>query len=368
MALSRIKIKDVIKISDEKNNRDFDYDFFGININKEFMPSVANTSKVDRRKYKILRKKRFVFSGMQTGRDNCIRIGMYDNDTPVLVSPAYTTFEVTNPAILPEYFFMIFRSKEMDRYGAFLSDSSVRSNLDWDRFCDIELTVPPIKIQKKYVAIYEATVANLKAYEKGLDDLKLVCDGYIEALRKTKKVSLEGLLIESDERNTSLLAKSEKGVSIQKIFIDTKAKAKDISKQKLVREHYFAYNSNTSRNSDTISIALNQDSPCAVSATYTVFSCRPNILPEYLWLWFKRKEFDRFARFNSWGSARETISLKEIEKAEIALPSLETQQAIVKMLSAYQNRIEFAKTLKERIANICPVLIRESIAESQGGK
>ena len=58
MALSRIKIKDVIKISDEKNIRDFDYDFFGININKEFMPSVANTSKVDRRKYKILRKKR----------------------------------------------------------------------------------------------------------------------------------------------------------------------------------------------------------------------------------------------------------------------------------------------------------------------
>ena len=191
MALSRIKIKDVIKISDERNIRGFDYDFFGININKEFMPSVANTSKVDRRKYKILRKKRFVFSGMQTGRDNCIRIGMYDNDTPVLVSPAYTTFEVTNPAILPEYFFMIFRSKEMDRYGAFLSDSSVRSNLDWDRFCDIELTVPPIEIQKKYVAIYEAMLDNLKAYEKGLDDLKLACDGYIEALRKTKKVCLE---------------------------------------------------------------------------------------------------------------------------------------------------------------------------------
>lgn len=56
MALSRIKIKDVIKISDERNIRGFDYDFFGININKEFMPSVANTSKVDRRKYKILRK------------------------------------------------------------------------------------------------------------------------------------------------------------------------------------------------------------------------------------------------------------------------------------------------------------------------
>lgn len=368
MALNRIRIGDVISVVDEKNKDDFDYPFFGININKEFMPSVANTSKVDRRKYKIIRKNRFVFSGMQTGRDNCIRIGIFTDEKPVLVSPAYTTFEITSDKIIPLYFFMIFNSKEKDRYGAFLSDSSVRSNLDWDRFCDIELEIPPIEIQKKYVAIYEGLLANLRSYEKGLDDLKLLCDGYIEELRKAKKQKLEGMLIESDERNTEKTALAEKGVSIQKVLIDTKAKSSDVSKQKLVRKGQFAFNSNTSRNSETISIALNNGEPCAVSNTYVVFSCRSNLLPDYLYLWFKRKEFDRFARFNSWGSARETISLNEIERTEIAIPELRVQESIVEVLKIYDKRIEHRDELKRRISSICPILIRGSMDETNGAK
>ena len=367
MALSRIKIGDIVTVVDKKNTEDCDYPFYGININKEFMPSVANTLNVDRKKYKVIIPNRFVFSGMQTGRDNCIRIGIYTGKYPVLVSPAYTTFEVTNSKVLPLYFFMIFRSKEMDRYGAFLSDSSVRSNLDWDRFCDIELEVPPIEIQKKYVAIYEGLLANLRSYEKGLDDLKLVCDGYIENLRKIRKTNLKGLLLESNERNESLIATSEKGVSIKKVLIDTKAASGDISKQKLVRNGYFVFNANTSRNSDTLSIALNRDEPCAVSNTYVVFSCDKSIVPEYLYLWFKRKEFDRFARFNSWGSAREMISISDIEEAEIALPSLDVQNNIVSVLSVYESRSKYAESLKRLISSICPILISKSRCEGIQG-
>ena len=367
MALNRIRIGDILTIVDERNREDLDYPFFGININKEFMPSVANTSNVDRKKYKIIRKNRFVFSGMQTGRDNCIRIGIFTKNEPVLVSPAYTTFEITSDEIIPLYFFMIFNSKEKDRYGAFLSDSSVRSNLDWDRFCDIELEIPSIDIQKRYVAIYEGMLTNLHSFEKGLEDLKLVCDGFIEDLRRSKKQKLEGLLTESDERNVNHIAKAEKGVSIQKILIDTKAQSSDITKQKVVRKGYFAFNSNTSRNSDTISIALNRDEPCAVSNTYVVFSCEKGLLPEYLYLWFKRKEFDRYARFNSRGSARETISIKEIEQAEIAIPDIKTQQSIVDVLSIYEKRVQFRDSLKEKITRVCPVLIRGSILEAQGG-
>lgn len=368
MALSRLG--NFIEMVDIRNKNGFykEKDVRGISTTKIFIKTKANLNNVNLLGYKIVQKNCFAYVADTSRRGEKIAIA-YSENYSYIISSIYTTFKVKDESkLLPRYLMMFFNRPEFDRYARFNSWGSARETFSWDDFCNIELNIPSIEIQKKYVAIYEAMLDNQKAYKKGLDDLKLVCDGYIEALRKTKKVSLEGLLIESDERNTSLLAKSEKGVSIQKIFIDTKAKAKDISKQKLVREHYFAYNSNTSRNSDTISIALNQDNPCVVSATYTVFSCRPNILPEYLYLWFKRKEFDRFARFNSWGSARETISLKEIEKAEIALPSLETQQAIVKMLSAYQNRIEFAKTLKEKIANLCPVLIRGSIAESQGGK
>lgn len=91
MALTEYKIGDLISIVDERNVFEI-RDFYGVNINKEFMPTVANTEGLDETKYKVIRKNRFVFSGMQTGRDVCIRISMYSKDKPILVSPAYTTF------------------------------------------------------------------------------------------------------------------------------------------------------------------------------------------------------------------------------------------------------------------------------------
>lgn len=94
MALTKYRVGDLITVVDERNS-DGIKDFYGININKEFMPTVANTEGLDESKYKVIRKNRFVFSGMQTGRDECIRISIYTKSFPILVSPAYTTFEVT---------------------------------------------------------------------------------------------------------------------------------------------------------------------------------------------------------------------------------------------------------------------------------
>ena len=182
MGLTKYKVGDLITVVDERNNVGI-RDFYGININKEFMPTVANTEGLDESKYKIIRKNRFVFSGMQTGRDVCIRISMYNKSEPVLVSPAYTTFEISaTNVVLPMYFFLCFLSHEKDRLGAFLSDGSIRSNLDWPVFCDIELELPSLPIQQKYVDIYNAMLANQQSYERGLEDLKLVCDAYIENL------------------------------------------------------------------------------------------------------------------------------------------------------------------------------------------
>ncbi|MCM1316334.1 MAG: restriction endonuclease subunit S [Prevotella sp.] len=149
-------ISQLIKCIDERNTNGKITEFYGININKEFMPTVANTNGVDATKYKILKENRFVFSGMQTGRDKCIRLGLYKGN-PVIISPAYTTFEISAlHEVLPEYFFMIFLDNEMDRYGWFISDSSVRANLDFNRFMEIEFDLPDINVQKRYVNIYNA--------------------------------------------------------------------------------------------------------------------------------------------------------------------------------------------------------------------
>ncbi len=169
--LTRRRIDRLITHVDERNSDGSITVFSGININKEFMPTAAKTDGVDPTKYKVVCNNRFVFSGMQTGRDECIRIALYKGTSSIIVSPAYTTFEIAaTEEVLPDYFFMLFLRNEMDRYGWFLSDSSVRANLDHDRFGEIEFELPPVDIQQKYVNIYKAIsrVSRLKSQIKDI--------------------------------------------------------------------------------------------------------------------------------------------------------------------------------------------------------
>lgn len=364
MALSRLKIGDIIRVCDERNRNGENYPFYGINISKEFMPSVANTQNVDKTKYKIVRYKRFVFSGMQTGRDNCIRISMYAEHNPILVSPAYTAFEVTNSNVLPEYFFMIFQSKEMDRYGAFLSDSSVRANLDWDRFCDIELEIPSLEIQKKYVAMYESLLANLRSYEKGLDDLKLVCEGYIEKLQSViSKSYLEDLIVKVSRKNVD--NKNVMGVCSDGIFTKTKANISnvDLSTYSLVKKGDFAYNPSRI---NLGSIAL-CDEECIVSPMYEVFSIKDSEILDcgYLHLLLTRKEFLRSTSFFAIGSVRDTFDFDLLSKTRIPLPNIDVQKRVVAIYEQIKLRKSISVQIKNLMNNLIPVLIRGSILEAR---
>lgn len=90
-----VSLGEYIEVDEEQNINDEDLQFMGINIQKEFMPTNANTDGLKKNKYLIMRKGRFVFSGMQTGRDIAIRVGLYNSDKPALISPAYITFSVS---------------------------------------------------------------------------------------------------------------------------------------------------------------------------------------------------------------------------------------------------------------------------------
>lgn len=378
MALIKYKLGDLITVVDERNDLGI-RDFCGININKEFMPTVANTEGLDETKYKVIRENRFVFSGMQTGRDVCIRISMYTKSEPILVSPAYTTFEVTaTDVVLPMYFFLCFLSHEKDRLGAFLSDGSIRSNLDWPVFCDIELELPPLPIQQKYVNVYNAMLANQQCYERGLEDLKLVCDAYIEDLRRNMPCEPIGPYIFSYD----LKAKDSQmeysiddiaGVSsVYKKFIETKANTDGLSidNYNVVPERYFSFNPNTARMGDKLPIALNDSGKeLLVSAIYPVFGClEGELIPEYLAMFFARTQFDRYARFHSWGSARETFDWIDMVEVMIPIPSIEIQKDIVDIYNAYITRKDINEKLKSQIKDLCPILIKGSIEEAKNSK
>lgn len=369
MALTKYKIGDLISVIDEENEEGI-RDFFGINIHKEFMPTNANTEGLDESKYKIVRNQRFVYSGMQTGRDKCIRISMYTGDKPVIVSPAYVTFEITaTDKVLPIYFFMCFLSHEKDRYGAFLSDGSIRTNLDWPVFCDMELNLPSLSIQQKYVNIYTSLLENQKKYEQGLDDLKLVCDVYIEKLRKEMPSKPIGPYItRCDRRNGINGTKNVKGLSTKKEFRPAQSRVdiNKLEKYKVVEHNDFVFVPTT----DTwkvLAFAYNAESyPVVVSPIYEVFSVdKKVILPGYLALWLRRKDFDRYARFHSWGSARENFTFENMCDVKIPIPSIKIQQDIVNIYDVCNLRKEINEKLKEQIKNICPILIKGAVEEAQ---
>lgn len=175
-----VELGKYIEECDERNTEGRSYSFLGINKDKTFMPTHANTNELDNTKYKIVSKGIFAFSGMQTGRDICIRIALYDKDKPALVSPAYTTFRIKSPKLLSEYLFLQFKRSEMDRYGWYLSDSSVRSNLDWERFTNIQVPLPPPEVQQSIVNLYHCIEEAKKIASEARVQLQTLCPALIQ--------------------------------------------------------------------------------------------------------------------------------------------------------------------------------------------
>lgn len=331
MGLTRYKLGELIEPVDERNTLGLT-NFSGLNISKEFMPTAASTVNLDASKYKVVRKKRFVFSGMQTGRDKTIRISMYEGEEPIIVSPAYTTFEISrNDVVIPEYFFMLFKSPEMDRYGWFLSDSSIRSNLDWSVFCGIKLNLPPLEIQQKYVDIYNAMIANQKAYENSLHDLSVVSEAQMDQVKRTAPKQEIGKLLESiDRRNHDGKLHKVMGINISKQFMPSVAKVSQstLLKYKVINSGEFGYSSMQTGRDETIRIAYNarQDS-LLISPAYDVLRVKSSdVLAEYVMLWFSRSESDRYGWFASDASIRSNLDLSRFFEIEIPVPSLNIQK------------------------------------------
>lgn len=365
--MSYKRIGDYIQLLDNRNKDLAITKLLGINITKNFMPTLANISETDLSKYKIIQKGQFAYSAMQVGRDETIRIAQYTCEEPAIISPAYLVIAVIDEnELLPEYMMMWFQRPESDRYGWFISDSSVRASLDWDRFCEIRIPIPDIDEQRKYVALYNGLISNQKTYESSLTDLQLICDSYIENLIKTEKLQILGEYIEqSDERNRNLENSFLQGVSTTKVLIETKANTNgvDFSTYKVVRTGEFVYVADTSRRGDKIALALNNAEPCIVSSIYTVFRVRrpSELLPEYLYLWFVRPEFDRYARFHSWGSARETFDWADMCSVKLPIPDIKVQEAIVTIYHALERRKRINEQLKNTIKPLCPILMKGAV-------
>ena len=271
---------------------------------------------------------------------------------------------------MPEYLYIYFSRDEFDRYVRYNSWGSATEFFNWEEMCDVPILLPDLTIQQKTVDAYKALQANLAAYTDGIDDLKLTCQAYIEKLAKEYPAEEIGEYIEPCcENNTAEKygLDAPKGISIQKCFIETKANMENVSLKPyvLVEPDAFAFVPTTSRNGDKITIALNHSSDTyIVSSSYEVFKVKnfEQLVPEYLFLWLSRPEFDRYARYHSWGSAREVFSYADMCQVKIPIPAKEIQQSIVDIYHAQYERQRIAEELNQILKESCPVFIRQSLS------
>lgn len=342
----------------------------GISTQKMMIKTKANLDGVNLSSYKLLPPSCFAYVADTSRRGDKISLCFNNTEDTFLVSSITTIFSITDEEKLnADYLFMYFNRPEFDRYSRYNSWGSARETLDWSEMCAIEIDLPPLAIQQKYVDVYNAMIANQQCYERGLEDLKLVCDAYIEELRrKMPSEKIGPYIVRHDIRNSDNKIKNVKGVSTSKEFREptSKVNRNELANYKIVRPRQISF-VQTTHNEKVFAYAFNNtNEDIVVTSVNEVFSVNENkLLPEYLSAFFNRTEFDRYARFHSWGSARETFTWNDLIDVEIPIPSIEIQQSIVNIYKVYLQRKAINERLKEQIKSICPILIKGSLEEAR---
>ena len=375
MALTRYKLGQLIELILDTNS-ELLYgpdDVRGMTITKEIIPTKADMGETDLSKFLLVGPNAFIYNPRTHGK----KIGFGYNNTAdtFIISWNNIAFRVKpsmKDIVLPDYLFLHFRRDEWDREACFQSWGSSTEVFSWDTLCDMELDLPPLQIQQKYVDVYNAMLANQKSYERGLDDLKLSYEGLInEYKHKSSKRNVGSILQEVDCRNNENTFTDVQGINIQKQFMPTVADMNEVnlSKYKVVQKGQFAFSGMQTGRDECIRIALyDKEEPIIISPAYTVLeNIDENILSEYVMMWFSRKEIDRLGWFMSDASIRTNLDMDRFYEIEIPIPDVNVQKSIVNIYAAYQKRKSINEKLKAQIKDICPILIKGSIEEARKG-
>lgn len=366
-----VRLGDYIEQCDERNveGRYALENVRGISTDKVFIPTKANMDGVSLNSYKVVNTGCFAYVADTSRRGDKIALALNLTLNPYLISSIYTTFRTrNNNDLLPEYLFLLLSRSEFDRYARFNSWGSARETFDWSELYRVEIPLPSIEMQRELVDTYNGLKSLAEQNEALIPRLSAVCQAYIVDCRaKYPSVPLGKYIEQLDKRNSygALTIADVQGISTDKCFILTKANMDGVSvlSYKIVAPSEFVYVADTSRRGDKMALALNSsDKDILVSSIYTVFrSINESILlPEYLFLLFNRPEFDRYTRFNSWGSARETFDWNEMCRVQIPLPPIDVQQAIVDVYHCMERAKQIATTAREKLKTLCPALVQRA--------
>lgn len=370
MAVKTYKLGDLIQLSNERNFAGkYGIDFVrGISNMKTIMPTKADVDERVITKFYVVQPNDFIYNPRTTRMGDKVGLGFNDTGLPLLFSFNNIAFRIKETAksiILPRYLYMYYNRNAFDRYAITNSWGSATELFTFEEMCDIDIALPDLWIQQKYVQIYESLEANQKSYEQGLEDLKLVCDACIEDLRRKTPCEKIGNYLVCTDRKTSVFDLKIKGISKKRILIDSDCRTDGVQKEKYLRidPREFGY---SPIHINEGSIAFNDsESSYLLSPIYKTFKVvdEKKLHPEYLMIWFLRDEFRRYCWFHAFGSARDSFEWDKLCDVQIPIPDIMVQKSIADIYKVYTERKRINEQLKQQIKDICPVLIKGSLEE-----
>jgi type I restriction enzyme S subunit len=335
----------------------------GVSTTKQLIRTKANMKDVDISDYRVVGKGQFVFTPDTSRRGEKIAIALNTGED-ALVSKIYLVFEVADKnALDAEYLFLWFKRTEFDRYARFNSWGSAREVFSWDDMCEVEIPLPDIEVQKNVVSVYRELLRNQKSYEGSLNDLQLICDTFIDDLAKKIELKTLGNFIEKITlKNSNDELRFLVGISERKEFRTPSGKVnkENLSNHLIVNYHEFAYIPRMNPFKPLAVATSFYEHPILVSPSYVAFriSDKKVLLPEFLLLFLKRTEFDRYAAFHAWSSTRDTFNWEDMCEVRLPIPNIETQESIVTIYHALESRKRLNESLFDSIAPLCSILMK----------
>lgn len=373
MALTKGKLGSFIELRDVRNS-ELKYgvnDVRGVNTSKQMMPTKADLTTRDLSKFQIVSPEEFVFNHRTSRNGSKFSIAFNDTGKPIICTEDYVVFRISDYGrmfIVPEWLYMYFNRPEFDRFVITNSWGSSTEFYNWEDICDVDMALPPLSVQQKYVDIYNSMLANQRCYERGLEDLKLSFDALLDKFKHSSpKRSVGELLEEVDFRNSDNTFTEVSGVNITKQFMPSVASSTDLHNYKIVSKNQFVYSGMQTGRDECIRIALlDKDEPVIVSPAYSVLQVKSvDVVPEFIQMWFSRSEMDRLGWFMSDSSIRSNLDLPRFYEIEMPVPTKTEQKAIVDIYSAYTLRCSINDRLKAQIKDLCPILVKGAVEEGE---
>lgn len=369
MALTKIRLGDYIVRSTE-NNHDLKYGtdlITGVTSQGIFAEPRGTTLDVDLTPYKIVNNGAFVYNPTRLDLGSIA----YRTEGLCIVSHLYMVFYLTDEGkkiIDPQYLFMYFRRDEFLREVTFRNFGSQRPEFNFKDMSEIIVLLPPIDIQKKYVAIYNSLLENQKSYERGLEDLKLVCDAYIDQLKHSKlQVPIGKFITQIDNKNSNNYPYKFMGLSMDNYFIESMADSNglDFSNYKIVAPNQYGAVLMKVGRDKRLTIARNDSADSyLISPAYYTFIIN-GINPDYFMATVNRYEFERRGWFSCDTGTRGSLPWNEFLKLTIPDANVSEQKNVSMLHSSLNNRVATSNRLKQQIKDICPILIKGSIEDGR---